>query len=230
MILIFYHKCLHKSPIRWQLETKCKKCWSNLFINLSVRIQSEKQKPRWGLQMEGTDYKGVGRVSRGEKEGFRTPGDQEAGDVPGAGTCRLTLAALLLEMLPPRPRWKAPRLGPELPKRHVGWTGRLQMWCRGAHNRLSHPQKPPAAVSPCHGVGARGRISVPAAFWFSTSASHGKPRTERGQGVQPADYCPQQYWAEKGRRGAEGQQVNSTDTNTDSDPRSNQNWRVIKVI
>lgn len=54
--------------------------------------------------MEGTDYKGVGRVSRGEKEGFRTPGDQEAGDVPGAGTCRLTLAALLLEMLPPRPR------------------------------------------------------------------------------------------------------------------------------
>lgn len=47
-------------------------------------------------------------MSKGEKEGIRAPGDQEAGDVPWAGTCRLTLAVLQLEMSPPQPRLKAP--------------------------------------------------------------------------------------------------------------------------
>ena len=36
------------------------------------------------ISSEGTDYKGIGRVRREEKEGVRISGDQEVADVPGA--------------------------------------------------------------------------------------------------------------------------------------------------
>lgn len=60
------------------------------------------------ISSEGTDYKGIGRVRREEKEGVRISGDQEVADVPGAGTHWLILAAWLLELLPPLPVLKAP--------------------------------------------------------------------------------------------------------------------------